>query len=220
MNYTQVNAQLLNLPDTFQRFGPVFAGLMSAITAALTRSTYSIDQIAANININTARFGWLDAIGELFGILRNPYESDTKYRARLIGTLSATRGTPTSIVNFLKLALNLTATVTENFSTTSYQVNFLQPQTLITLQQVVQALVWVRPAGVPFLPLYQLSGGLFLNTCNYLGVKQVTGSYLSNPNVAVNIVIAANTNNPAPLLPTVYLSDPYITGTASVSLPL
>jgi hypothetical protein len=221
MNYTAVQNQLLDLPQlTFQRFGPIYAGLVSAMSAALARSTNCIDQVAANINPNLARWGYLDAIGALYGIPRYQYETDPAYRTRLIGTLSAPHGTPLAISSFIKLALGLNTTVTEDFATTSYQINFQTPQPQSVLQKVVTTILWVRPAGVPFLPLYQLTGGLFLDTLNYFGVKKVTGSYLSNPNTVVNVNIGANTNSPASTLPTVYLSDPYITGQAQVNFLL
>jgi hypothetical protein len=192
MNYTAVQNQLLDLPQlTFQRFGPIYAGLVSAMSAALARSTNCIDQVAANINPNLARWGYLDAIGALYGIPRYQYETDPAYRTRLIGTLSAPHGTPLAISSFIKLALGLNTTVTEDFATTSYQINFQTPQ----------------PQSV-------------LDTLNYFGVKKVTGSYLSNPNTVVNVNIGANTNSPASTLPTVYLSDPYITGQAQVNFLL
>lgn len=221
MDYTEVNSQLEDLPSTFQRFGPIFAGLISSLSAALTRSTTSIDALTpANISLPTAKWGWLDAIGKLYGIQRNQFETDPQYRTRLLGTLTATRGTPQSIVNFIKLALNLNATITEDFNTVSYQINFTNPQSQQTLQQIAIAINWVRPAGVPFLPLYQLRGGLYLNTLNYFGTKSVTGAYFARPAISINITLAANTNNPTPLLPTQYLSDPYITGTALVNFAL
>lgn len=221
MDYTAVQNQLLDLPpETFQRFGPIYAGLISAMSAALARSTNCIDQVAASINVNTARWGWLDAIGALYGIPRNSYETDPAYRTRLVGTLSAPHGTPLAISSFIKLALGINSTVTENFANTSYQINFSTSQSQTSLQNVVIAIKWVRPVGVPFLPFFQLTGGLFLNTLNYFGVKKVTGSYLSNPSIIVNVNIAANTNSPIPLLPTTYLSDPYLTGQAQVSFQL
>lgn len=221
MNFDEVKGQLEDLPSTFKRFGPVFAGLISSLAAALTRSTDSIDALTPNnINLPTAKWGWLDAIGKLYGIQRDQYETDPQYRTRLQGTLTATKGTPQSIVNFIKLALNLNSSITENFDLVSYQINFTNPPSQQTLQQVAIAINWVRPAGVPFLPLFQLKGGLYLSTLNYLGVKNVTGSYLSRPQVSIDINIGPNTNSPKPLLPTTYLSDPYITGTALVKFPL
>src|SRR5579863_2669781 len=172
------------------------------------------------INLSTARWGWLDAIGKLYGIQRNQFENDPQFRTRLLGTLTTTTGTATSIVNFIKLALNLNATITENFSLVSYQINFSSTPSTSVLQQVAINIVRVRPAGVPFLPLFVIKGGLYLNTLNYFGVKRVTGSYLARPAISINVILAANTDNPAPLLPTTYLTDPYITGVAEVSFPL
>lgn len=220
MDFTDVQNQLDDLPLTFKRFGPVFAGLIQSLTAAIARNTIPIDQLPPNLNLQTAKWGWLDAIGKLYGIQRNQYETDPQYRTRLFGTLTATHGTPNSIVNFIKLALNFNTSITENFTLASYQINFNSPPSIQTLQQVAIAINWVRPAGIPFLPFFQIKGGLYLNTLNYLGVKQVTGSYLSRPSVSISINLAPNTNNPKPLLPTTYLTDPYITGTANVNFLL
>ena len=220
MNFTDVQNQLDDLPLTFKRFGPIFAGLILSLTAAIARNTIPIDQLPPNLNLQTAKWGWLNAIGKLYGIQRNQYETDPQYRTRLFGTLTATHGTPDSIVNFIKLALNINSSITENFDLASYQINFTSPPSIQTLQQVAIAINWVRPAGIPFLPFFQIKGGLYLNTLNYLGVRQVTGSYLSRPSVSININLAPNTDNPKPLLPTTYLTDPYITGLANVNFLL
>lgn len=220
MQYSDVQNQIEDLPATFQRFGPIFAGLISSISAAMARTTMPMDQLAANVSLPTAHWGWLDAIGKLYGLPRNPYETDPAYRTRILGTLTATHGTPDSIVNFIQFALNISTSITENFTLASYQINFANPPTPQTLQQVAIAINWVRPAGIPFLPLYQIRGGLYLNTLNYLGIKKVTGSYLAKPSISISVTLAPNTNNPVPLLPTNYLSDPYVTGIANVSFPL
>ena len=219
MDFQDVQNQLTDLPQTFQPLGPIFAGLIESLTAALARGTRAVDQVPQNmINLPTARWGWLDAIGKLYGLVRNANETDPAYRTRILGTLSATRGTPNSIVNFLKFALNITSTISENPILVSYQLNFNTPLSQTQLQQVAIAIGWVRPAGVPFLPIFSITGGLYINTLNYLGGKLVTGSYLSRPGATVNVVLADATDNPAPLLPTNYIVDPYITGVATTNL--
>jgi hypothetical protein len=234
MNFSDVENQLTDLPSAFKRFGPIFAGLIVSLTAMLARSTRAIDglpsqlylpvnagsSIAPLVNINTAKWGWLDAIGKLYGIPRNQYETDPQYRVRLQGTLTAAHGTPIAITNFIKLALNLNTTITENFDLVSYQINFTNPPSIQTFTQVAISINWVRPAGVPFLPFFQIKGGLYLRTLNYFGIKRVTGSYLARPQATVDINLAANTDNPKALLPTTYISDPYVTGTALVPYPL
>lgn len=220
MNFVDVENQISDLPSTFKRFGPIFAGLIISLSAALARSTRVIDQVAAQTNINTAKWGWLDAIGKLYGIPRNQYETDPQYKTRLLGTLTASHGTPTSITSFIKLALNLNTTITENFDLVSYTIDFTNPPSVQTLTQVAIAINWVRPAGVPFLPFFQIRGGLFLNTLNYFGTKRVTGSYLARPQSTIAINLSDHTNNPKPLLPTTYISDPYVSGTALVPYPL
>lgn len=166
-------------------------------------------------NTGTARWGWLDSFAKLYGLHRNLAEIDSQLRTRLFGTLTAPHGSATSISSFVQLALGLQVFVTENFVTPSYQLNFLIPPTTQTLQNVVDAIAWVRPAGVPFLPLFTIHGGLFLTSDNYFGGTKVSGSYLARSQVAVQINIAPNTNNPKNYLPTTYLTDPYITGAAN-----
>ena len=147
MNFTDVQNQLDDLPLTFKRFGPIFAGLILSLTAAIARNTIPIDQLPPNLNLQTAKWGWLNAIGKLYGIQRTQYETDPQYRTRLFGTLTATHGTPDSIVNFIKLALNINSSITENFDLASYQINFTSPPSIQTLQQVAIAINWVRPQG-------------------------------------------------------------------------
>ena len=218
MNFDDVQNQLDDIPSSFKRFGYIFAGLISSLTAILARNTQALDQLATMIDINSARWGWLDSIGQLYSIPRNQYETDPQYRTRLIGTLNAHTGTPQAIVSFIKLALNLDTTIIENFNVVDYQINFTNPPSQGTLQNVALSIVRVRPAGVPFLPLYQVTGGIYLNTCNYLNTRFITGSYFSQPHSSISIFLAQNTNNPPALLPTQLLTDPYITGLAQVNL--
>jgi len=199
MDFTDVQNQLSDLPLTFRRFGPVFAGLIQSLTAAIARTTIPEDQLAGQTNLQVAKWGWLDAIGKLYGIQRNQYETDPQYRARLFGTLTAWHGTPQAIVNFIQLALNINTSISENFSLASYQINFNSPPSTQTLTQVAIAINWVRPAGIPFLPLFSINGGLYVNTLNYLGAKQVTGSYFSRPGASITINLAPNTDNPKPI---------------------
>jgi len=220
LNFNDVENQLTDLPTSFQRFGFIFAGLITSLTAMLARNTQALDQLSAMTDINTAKWGWLSAIGSLYDLPRTQYETDPQYRTRLLGTLSANTGTPQAIVNFIKLALNLSTTITENFNVVDYQINFANPPSQQTLQQVAITINRVRPAGVPFLPLYQINGGLYLNTCNYFNTRFVTGSYFSQPHSSIAVTLAQNTNNPTPILPTNYLTDVYVTGIAQVSFPL
>jgi hypothetical protein len=212
MNYNDVLNQLNDLPITFQHGGIIYPSIIAAIASALARNTTSADAVIGNINLPTAQWGWLNSIGELYGIIRTQYEIDPTYRNRIQQTLVAPHGTPEAIQDFIKLITGITTVVTENFTNCSYQINFLAPVSVNTIQQVVIAINWVRPAGVPFLPIYRVSGGLFLNTCNFLGVKRVTGSYLAQPTVIANVSIGPSTDNLVSQLPTLYLTDQYITG--------
>jgi len=219
MNFDDVKGQLTDLPEgAFQRFGPIFASLINSISAAISRETRAIDQLSNMINLPTARWGWLSAIGLLYGIQRNQYENDNQFRIRLLGTLTATTGTPTSIVKFIKLALNINSSISENFSLYSYQINYTNVPSQAVIQQVAINIVRVRPAGIPF-ESSVLKGGLYLNTLNYFNVKRVTGAYLTNPSTNITLTLAPNTNNQFALLPTSLITDPYITGVANVSYP-
>jgi hypothetical protein len=212
MTYNDILNQLDDLPEPFRHNGSIYPSIIASIAAALARNTNSADAVISDININTAQWGWLNTIGELYGIIRTQYETDPIYRRRIEQTLIAPHGTPEAIQDFIKLILGITTVVTENFTNCSYQINFLSPVSVATIQQVVIAINWVRPAGVPFLPLFRSSGGLFLSTCNFLGIKRVTGSYLANPTIAINVSIGPSTDNLVSQLPTLYLTDPYITG--------
>lgn len=204
-----------DLPDTFQRFGPIYKAILLGFVVSLARNNISIDQFAQNLTVFNAKWGWLDVYGKLYGILRNQYETDPQYRTRLQGTLSAPHGSPLAISQFIQLALSLKTYITENFTDVNYQINFNTAVNTNTLQQVANAINWVRPAGIPFLPLYQQTGGLFLDTINFFNVLHVSGTYLAQPHINANVTIAANTDNPISLLPSTYLTDPFITGQAS-----
>lgn len=210
MDFQQTEQILSNLPQPFSRFGPIFNAILLGFTIACARNNVAIDSINNNIYTNNAKWGWLDAFGQLYGILRNQYETDPQYRQRLIGTLTAPHGTPLAISQFIKLALGLNTTVTEDFLSPSYTINFVTPVSTNTLQNVANTILWVRPAGVPFLPLYQQSGGLYLSTMNFLRGTKVSGSYLSQPHTNLNITIPASTPNPICILPTTYFNDPFI----------
>jgi hypothetical protein len=215
MNFSDVLNQIEDLPDTFKRPGPIFNAIVTSLAAILSRQTSALDQLVVNLNLQNARWGWLDTFGKFYGINRNGQESDVLYRARILGTLTAPHVTPIAIASFVNLALGLVVTVTENFLNTTYQLNFLSPPSLVTIQQVANAINYVRPAGVPFLPLFMITGGLSLHTCGYFRTQQVTGSYFTAGKTSLNINIAQSTNSPQTKLPTNYLSDPLILGTVT-----
>ncbi len=215
MNFQQTEQILTDLPNTFRRYGSLFNAIILGFAIACARNNIAIDSIYQNIYTNNARWGWLDVFGQLYGILRNQYETDPQYRVRLIGTLTAPHGTPFAISQFLNLALGLNTNITENFVSPSFSINFSSPVTTSTLQNVVNSINWVRPAGIPFQPLYTQTGGLFLETINYLGITKVTGSYLSAPHTTVNVAVSPSTPNPVCILPTTYFTDPFITGVNS-----
>lgn len=236
MDFNDVQSQLSDLPSSFKRFGPIYAGILNSFAAALARNTTSADGTITNLTFaqfsqppipvgqltntslvvlnadDVAQWGWLDTFGKFFGIPRNVNESDPPYRQRIYGTLTAPHGSPLAIASFIFQILGINATVTEDFTNPSYRISFDQLLTEIQLAAVISTIKWVRPAGMPFLPLFQIRGGLFLRTINYFEVRRVTGSYLVTATVSVSSSIPPYTNNPKALLPTIYLTDPYITG--------
>lgn len=219
MNYQQILSILSDLPGTFQRPGTVYQSILQSFTSACARNTIAIDALISQISLPTANWGWLDAVGNLFGIPRNPYEIDPSYRSRIQATLIAPHVTPTAMENFIQAVLGISVIISENFTNATYQLEFSSPVSTQDLQNIVNALIWVRPAGIPFLPIYTVSGGLFLNTVNFFGVKRVSGSYLVQSRTSVDINIAPNTDNPQAMLPTVYLTDPLITGIINPNSP-
>lgn len=212
MNYQDILNQLDTLPYTFLRPGSGFASIQAAKAAALMRYAGAIDGLVRQLQFSQASGVWLDVWGKLFSIPRNIQESDGSYASRISATLVSGRATPVAMLIYLKVALGITATISEDFVHTVWQLTFQSQQvTNAQFSQLLENLSYVRPAGVPTLASVGGKGGLFLGTVNYLGnAPRTTGAYLETGTGGLDINISAYTNNSKPLLPTTYLSDPTI----------
>ena len=208
MTYLEILAQLNALPNTYVRPGSSFAALQSSRAASLFRYANAVDGLIDQLQFSNASGVWLDVWGKLFGIPRNLQESDGNYAARISATLVAGRATPVAMILYLKIALGLTATITEDFVKTAWQLHFNTPLSSTQFNQLMSNLAYVRPAGVPSLAAFGSPGGTFAGTVNYLRAPRITGAYLESGGTGLSLDVASTTNNSKPLLPTTYLSDP------------
>ena len=209
MQFSDVKVRLDDLPPTYLRPGTGFQNWDLAQTAGLFRYTNGSDGVINQLNFIQAFGPWLDVWGKLFVIPRNTNESDDAYQNRIVMTLLAGTCTPNAILIYMK-TLGINATLVENFSTSSYIIEFTAPLTAAGFNALAQNLARVRPAGVPFLPFAVLQGGLYIGTVDFLNAPKVTGAYLDSPLKGFTPVISAFTNNSVPLLPTLFLSDPIL----------
>lgn len=211
MQFLDVLTQLNTLPSTYLRPGPQFAEMQSAKAAGLFHFTNASDGLVNQVQSFANATGvWLDAWGKLFGVPRDPDEADNAYATRISAVLTSGCGTPIAITVFIKLSLNIDATITEDFTDTAWFLVLNTPLTPQGYQQLISNLKYVRPAGVPCLKFQEnAQGGLFAGTVDFLNAPQVTGAYLKTPSQAVSVTsLSAYTNNSVPLLPTTFLTDP------------
>jgi hypothetical protein len=208
MDWQEVFSQLNDLPPTFTRPGQTYQWWASALTEEFARYTTASDAYTAQVNFSEANGLWLDVWGRLYGIERDPNESDQAYQTRITATLQASHGPPLAIVSFLLLSLGIVSTVTEAIpAAVGWMVQLGGTAQLANLPQIAADLDFVRPAGVPY-NFAVLKGGCYLTTINYLGRPRVTGAYLTLPVSRIGPDIPSSTNNATPLLPTTFLTDP------------
>jgi hypothetical protein len=209
MNFQTVQSQLENLPNTYLRPGTPFTQWMDSITAGLTRDTGALDQISIQISdfINS-RFGWVDIWGLLFNVPRFPNEPDQYYIARIAYEVMAGGGPPVAICAWVLAVWRINIQIIENLPAVGYKVIF--PATLTTLQieQILNSLVRIRPAGVPITIAAQSVDGLYLQTINFCGAADVTGAYLADQASTATVTLNESTNNTPPSLPDLFLTDP------------
>ncbi len=210
MNWTDVTSRLVDVPSAYLRPGTTFQWLQNSYTIGLVAGTAAIDGLSTQYTLQNASGNWLGVWGALFNLPRGASESDTAYKARITYTLALGRGTPAAVQAYITNISGVSATVTENFATTSWSANLSGATSAAQIASIATSLVNVRPAGVQFLPIYAPSGGLYLGTINYLGAPSVTGAYLTSASNANIPVISASTNPTKPTLPTVYLNDPIL----------
>lgn len=212
MQFSDVLAQRATLPSTFTRSGSPYNLLANSKAAALARFTGAVDGLINQIQSMSNAYGvWLDAWGKLWSIPRNTNEKDSDYLSRISAILLAGRGSPAAIELFILIAFGITVSVTEDFTACTWNLVFSAPPNNQQLANIAASLPYVRPAGVPVLSEESGKGGLYLGTVNYLGAPRTTGAYLETPQGAVDTTTqSAFTNNSTPLLPTLFLTDPFL----------
>jgi hypothetical protein len=209
VNFTEIQNQILDLPNTFLREGAPFTQLVDAITAGLARSGISVDAVLTQTNFDNAAFGWLDFWGLLFGFPRLPNEPDSRYKNRITYGLTAGAGPPLAIQHWIELVWGLDCLVVENLPQVGYSIILSTPLTIAQVVQIWNSLVYIRPAGVPITGIFIPGPGGFLDTINFFNAPRVTGAYLgSQQNVWPLPGISSCTNNAQPNIPTLYLTDP------------
>lgn len=168
MNIYPQFRQITDLPLTFLRNDDTFKQLMAAFAAALTLGTYGNRQLLKNTIYQQADGGWLDVWGDLPGIPRHFQESDELYQPRLPNMLLAPRDSAVAIELWLQNIELVIGTVSETLPNWGYTVNLPATLTASQVQQIINDLAYVRPAGMPF-TIKNTTGGTYLNEVNYFG---------------------------------------------------
>lgn len=208
MDWSDVQARLDDIPQTFRRSGPNYAAWRNSLTAAISRGTVGVDGTVGQIDFATATGKWLDVWGAVFSVPRQAGEGSAAYRTRIQKTCLAWYGTVPGIEAFVGFTLGITATVSEDPPAADGWVLSLPSVTSQTLKSLAATLQNVRPAGVPYVFSVR-SSGLYLGTVNFLGAPRTTGAFL-NPAASIQPDISATTNQVVNTLPTTLLSDPTI----------
>ena len=206
MNFTDVQAQLNDLPSTFKRPGAPYTQIVDAWTTALTLFTAGVDGTVSQQVFANALDGWIDCWGLLFGIQRQPNEANASYSARISETVLAWVGT----LPAMQVWINLFApggSISENLPNLGYNLTLPPHLTYSQISYFLKTLAWIRPAGVPF-TLVTFIDDLYLGTINFLGEGLMPGSYLSTDSNLLLDLIGPTTNSAQPLLPDLYFTDP------------
>lgn len=207
MDFASIQAILNDLPPTFTRPGAPYTQLVDAETGALVAYTLGADGTAAQAtSFANAQDGWLDVWGLIAGVPRQDGEANAPYATRISETLLAWVGTLPALQRWLDLFAP-GGQVAESLTGLGYIITL--PATMSTAQAdaFLATLNRVRPAGVPF-TINAGNNGLFLGTVNVLGEGRMQGAYLSTSTTSTVLALSPLTNNAAPLLPTLYLTDP------------
>lgn len=205
MQFLDVLNQLQDLPATFKRTGPVFSALENSFGLSLSAYTVGSDGIMSQLNFQNAEFFGLDIWGNIFGVPRNLNEADATYKLRITNTLESWFCTIPGILRYLSEVYSITATIAE--SGASWTLTFSTPS--FSPLVIIDNLNLIRPAGVPF-NVELLSGGLYLDTINYVGSWRVTGSYITSPYSSYAFTIPSTTNNSLALFPSSLISSPLL----------
>jgi hypothetical protein len=211
MNFSDVQAQLNDLPDTFKRQGAPYTQMIDALSGGLNTFTVGVDGVVAQVaSFDQAQGGWLDLWGLLFLVPRDRNEGDAPYGVRIAETVLAWVATLPALQAWIDLFAP-GGTAAENPPTWGYAITLPPTLALSGVIEFLENLGRIRPAGVPF-TLQQAAGGLYLGTEAFIGLGMVQGSYLVEPTSAQALAIAATTNNARVLIPTTYMTDPSING--------
>ncbi len=207
MNWQDVQKILQTLPRTYQRFGPNWSNWLNSQTAPLTRFTTSFDGITTQADYVSAVGSWLNAWGEILGILRGA-ENDALYRICITFGLTAARGTPVGIERYINIARQIPCSVVENFPAVGWQLALESGFTLTASQQASLPgwLSLVRPAGIPYSVVGYNSNGV-LSSGNYLSGTRFIGSWMRTSQSNVPLTIPTSTNSTTCLLPTTLFTD-------------
>jgi len=209
MDFPTVQNSVNDVPATFKRQTQSFLQWADSESAALARGTIAADSILAMVvSILDAKYGWLDFWGLLFGLPRNASESDSTYLARVQYTISNGAGPLLAIQNWIEQIWGVAAVVTDSAGVLGYSITFPPVVTLAQVQQIIDGLNRVRPAGVPFMEFLQ-NTGTYLDTVNFLDCARISSAYLGGEGVTrVYPFVSAGTPNTTAKLPTLFMTDP------------
>lgn len=201
--------QLTDLPSIFKPGGSVYMAVITSILTGLVALGLSSDALAQQFSLPSASAEWLNYWGAILGLTRFNGEADAQYQNRIQQTLLGATSTPAGLGKFIEDVFNVTPTITEDFTTNSYTITFADPLTTDQLDQIALTIARIRPAGVPFLPINVIAGGMFLNTLLFLGMSNAPGSYLEAPtDEYFPTNLAPNTNAIIVTLPQSYFNFP------------
>lgn len=219
MNFSQAQQNLNDLPSTFKRLNAPYTQWVDSLTSAIVRGTSAIDALNNQVTqISNAQFGWLDIWGLLFGIPRLTGEPDSHYLARIQYEVTAGAGTPCAIVNWIYAVWGISVTLTESFPAVGYSLKFPATLTLAQINIIVNSLVKIRPAGIPFTvqsAAISSPDGPYLTTINFLNAPRTTGAFVGGEgeiSPSSTLTLNPSTNNSQPLLPDIFLNDPALQG--------
>lgn len=208
MDNLQVLAQINDLPPTFKRGNDVFLEFIDALVASLSRYTNAADAINGQLVYGNAAGGWLDLWGLLFGFQRFTNESNTHYSIRILQTLTGGAGPVNAMLLWTQIVWGVTISITEYISPLcGYTIAFPATLTAVQINQILQGMSYVRPAGVPF-NVVVANIGTYLDTINFYDAGLVTGAYLGGGTTPFSPSLGPATNNSPPLVPSLYLTDP------------
>lgn len=212
MNFAQIQKLVNDLPTTFKRVGDPYTQWIDALCAGLLSFTQSYDSLLDQLDFDNAAYGWLDVWGSLAGIPRRPNESDSLYHPRIRNMILAWRTTPVAIITWLAKIEQIDALLSEDLPDAGYQIQLPATLTDQQIQNILDTLAYVRPAGVPF-RLLSVAGGTYVSTVNYLNAPRTTGAYLAGNAIPAGVIFRASTNNFSAILPDLLFTDPLLNPT-------